>query len=125
MDVNRPDRSPLSRVGNPSLEPETTVEYEIGIRNQLTTDDVFTFSAYSKDKFDYVVRRYLPILDKTTYVNEDYARVNGIELSYIKRIGTTFRGSLMGSYQVAKGKSNSAEASFLDFRMKKLQRKNF
>ncbi|MEK7818586.1 MAG: TonB-dependent receptor [Bacteroidota bacterium] len=115
LDVNRPDRSPLSRVGNPSLEPETTVEYEIGIRNQLTTDDVFTFSAYSKDKFDYVVRRYLPILDKTTYVNEDYARVNGIELSYIKRIGTTFRGSLMGSYQVAKGKSNSAEASFFRF----------
>ena len=115
LDVNRPDQSPLSKVGNPSLEPETTVEYEIGLRNQLSNDDVITFSAYNKDKFDYVVRRYLPILDKTTYVNEDYARVNGIEISYIKRMGKNFNGTLMGAYQIVKGKSNSAEASFFRF----------
>ena len=115
LDITRPDRSPLSRIGNPALDPETTVEYEIGIRNQFTTDDVFTLSAYSKDKYDYVVRRFLPELDKTTYVNEDYARINGLEASYIKRIGKMFRGTVSGSYQVAKGKSNSAESSFFTY----------
>ncbi|MFA6541022.1 MAG: TonB-dependent receptor [Bacteroidota bacterium] len=115
LDISRPDRSPLSRIGNPALDPETTVEYEIGLRNQFTTDDVFTLSAYSKDKYDYVVRRFLPELDKTTYVNEDYARINGLEVSYIKRVGKIFRGTVSGSYQVAKGKSNSAEASFFTF----------
>ncbi len=115
LDISRPDRSPLSRVGNPALDPETTVEYEIGLRNQFTTDDVFTISAYSKDKYDYVVRRFLPELDKTTYVNEDYARINGLEVSYIKRIGKLFRSTISGSYQVAKGKSNSAEASFFRY----------
>lgn len=125
LDISRPDRSPLSRVGNPALEPETTVEYEIGLRNQFTTDDVFTLSAYSKDKYDYVVRRFLPELDKTTYVNEDYARINGVELSYIKRMGKVFRGSVSGSYQVAKGKSNSAEASFFTFTEEQTTKEKF
>jgi outer membrane receptor protein involved in Fe transport len=115
LDLKRQDRSYLARVGNPALRPETTVEYEIGLRNQFSTNDVFTVSAFSKDKFDYVVRRYLAEIDKTTYVNEDYARINGIEVSYIKRIGKWFVGSAGGSYQVAKGKSNSAEASFFRY----------
>ena len=112
LDLTRQDRSYLSRVGNPALRPETTVEYELGLRNQFSTNDVFTVTAFSRDKFDYVVRRYLAEIDKSTYVNEDYARINGIEITYIKRIGRWFTGSAGGSYQVAKGKSNSAEASF-------------
>ena len=115
LDLTRQDRSYLARIGNPALNPETTVEYEIGLRNQFSTDDVFTLSAYSKDKFDYVVRRYLPEIDRTTYVNEDYARINGVEISYLKRIGRLFSGSAVGSFQVAKGKSNSAEASFFRY----------
>ncbi len=125
MDISRPDRSPLSRVGNPALDPETTVEYEIGLRNQFTTDDVFTISAYSKDKYDYVVRRFIPELDKTTYVNEDYARINGLEVSYTKRIGKFFRGDVSGSFQVAKGKSNSAEASFFRFTEEQTTKEKF
>ncbi len=125
LDIKRQDRSYLARVGNPSLKPETTVEYEIGIRNQFTTDDVFTFSAYTKDKFDYVVRRYIPETDKSSYVNEDYARINGIEVSYIKRIGRSFLGTVSGSYQVAKGKSNSAEASFFRFTEEETTKEKF
>jgi len=125
LDIFRIDRSPLARVGNPALEPETTVEYEIGLRNQFTTDDVFTISAYSKDKYDYVVRRFLPELDKTTYVNEDYARINGIEVSYTKRIGKMFRGDISGSFQVAKGKSNSAEASFFRYTEEQTTKEKF
>ncbi len=115
LDLKRQDRSFLARVGNPALRPETTVEYEIGLRNQFSSNDVFTITAFSKDKFDYVVRRYLSELDKSTYVNEDYARINGVEASYIKRIGRWFTGTLSGSFQSAKGKSNSAEASFSRF----------
>ena len=112
LDLKRQDRSFLARVGNPALRPETTVEYEIGLRNQFSANDVFTITAFSKDKFDYVVRRYLSELDKSTYVNEDYARINGVEASYIKRVGKWFMGTLSGSFQSAKGKSSSAEASF-------------
>lgn len=125
LDIARLDRSFLARVGNPTLDPESTVEYEIGLRNQFTADDVLTVSAFNKDKFDYVVRRYIPEIDRTSFVNEDYARILGIEVSYIKRIGRHFRGMFSGSYQVAKGKSNSAEDSFVRFTEEQTTKENF
>ncbi|HEY4643931.1 MAG TPA: TonB-dependent receptor, partial [Bacteroidota bacterium] len=125
LDLAHIDRSFLARVGNRTLDPESTVEYEVGLRNQFTANDVFTISAFNKDKFDYVVRRYIPEIDRTSFVNEDYARILGVEISYIKRIGKQFRGMLSGSYQVAKGKSNSAEESFVRFSEEQTTREKF
>ncbi len=44
-------------VGNPDLNPETTVAYELGIRNQLSGNDVLTVTAYYKDIFDYITEK--------------------------------------------------------------------
>ncbi|MBI4536254.1 MAG: TonB-dependent receptor [Ignavibacteriae bacterium] len=101
-------------VGNPNLNPETTVSYELGIRNQLSGDDVLTVTAYYKDIFDYITEKTVRRVSGTggsqfysTYLNSDYARVRGLELEYKKRIGNWFRGSLSGSYSIATGKSSS------------------
>ncbi len=63
-------------VGNPDLNPETTVAYELGIRNQLSGNDVLTVTAYYKDIFDYAtaatVQRISPVGGAqyyTTYIN--------------------------------------------------------
>lgn len=102
-------------VGNPNLDPETTVSYELGIRNQLTGDDVLTVTAYYKDIFDYItektVRRITSIgagQSYDTYLNSDYARVRGVEAEYKKRLSNWFRGSFSASYSIATGKSSSA-----------------
>lgn len=101
-------------VGNPDLDPETTVSYELGIRNQLSGDDVLTVTAFYKDIFDYITERTVRRITSTgtsqtysTYLNSDYARVRGIEVEYKKRIGKIFRASLAGSYSIATGKSSS------------------
>lgn len=101
-------------VGNPNLNPETTVAYELGVRNQLSGDDVLTLTAYYKDIFDYIteksVRRVSAVGGAqfySTYLNTDYARVRGVELEYKKRVGKFFRGSLSWSYSVATGKSST------------------
>jgi outer membrane receptor protein involved in Fe transport len=101
-------------VGNPNLNPETTVAYELGIRNQLSGDDVLTVTAFYKDIFDYITERTVRRLSETggaqfftTYLNSDYSRIRGIELEYKKRIGNWFRGSVSGSYSVATGKSST------------------
>lgn len=108
-------RSNTSAVGNPDLNPETTVAYELGIRNQLSGNDVLTITAYYKDIFDYItektVRRTSGLSGSqfyTTNLNFDYARVKGIEAEYKKRIGNWFRASVSGSYSIATGKSSSA-----------------
>jgi outer membrane receptor protein involved in Fe transport len=113
-------KSTFQKFGNPDLNPETTVAYELGLRNQFTEDDVLTVTAYYKDIFDYVSTRSAKITSTrfsggsyVTYVNQDYARTRGIEIEYKKRIGKWFRGSISGSYSLATGKSSSVDEGSL------------
>lgn len=113
-------RSSAQIIGNPNLNPETTVAYELGLRNQITENDVVTVTAYYKDIFDYITARSVRATSVrfsrgtyTTYVNSDYARTRGLELEYTRRFSTNFRTSVSGSYSIATGKSSSAtEALF-------------
>ncbi|MBL0175976.1 MAG: TonB-dependent receptor [Ignavibacteria bacterium] len=113
-------KSTFQKFGNPNLNPETTVAYELGLRNQFTENDVFTLTAYYKDIFDYVSTRSAKITSSrfsggsfVTYVNQDYARTRGIEAEYKKRIGRFFNGGTSFSYALATGKSSSADAGAL------------
>jgi outer membrane receptor protein involved in Fe transport len=107
-------RSTIQTIGNPNLNPETTVAYELGLRNQITENDVLTVTAYYKDIFDYITARTVAAKGGryfgtyTTYVNSDYARTRGVELEYTKRMGSHFNTTLSGSYSIATGKSSSA-----------------
>lgn len=113
-------QSTFQKFGNPDLNPETTVSYELGIRNQFTNDDVLTLTAYYKNIYDYVSTRSIIInsgrlLGKSfiSYFNQDYARSRGVELEYKKRIGRWFSGTINVSYSVATGKSSSSDQGFL------------
>lgn len=117
------DRSFLSNLGNPDLDPENSVSYELGLKSKITKDMALTVTAFYNDKYDYIVGRNITIRDqtgrfvqKTFYANQDYARIRGVELSLRKRIGDWFSGRISGSYQVATGKSNSARESVLQIR---------
>ncbi|MBI1931514.1 MAG: TonB-dependent receptor [Ignavibacteriales bacterium] len=116
-------KSSFQTFGNPNLNPETTVAYELGLKNQFSTDDVLTVTAYYKDIFDYVRTRTAKITSPrfatqsfTTYANLDYAKSRGLELEYKKRIGNWFNGMLSISYAIVTGKSSSAEEGVLILR---------
>ena len=113
-------KSTFQKFGNPNLNPETTVSYELGIRNQFTNDDVLTITAYYKNIYDYVATRSIRInsgrlIGKSfvSYFNQDYARTRGIEIEFRKRIGSWFRGRFNFTYSVATGKSSSTDEGFL------------
>lgn len=113
-------QSTFQKFGNPNLNPETTVSYELGLRNQFTNDDVLTITAYYKNIYDYVATRNIIInsgryIGKTfiSYFNQDYARTRGIEIEYKKRIGGWFSGKFNFTYSVATGKSSSADQGYV------------
>ena len=117
------DRSFLSNLGNPNINPEVTVSYEVGLKSQLTKDLALSATAFYNDKFDYIVSRRVEVRDqtgrfveKTFFINQDYARIRGIELALTRRIGNWFTGTLSGAYQIATGKSNTAAESALQVR---------
>jgi len=109
-------RSTSQTIGNPNLNPETTVAYELGLRNQITENDVLNVTAYYKDIFDYITTRTVQVAPTgystgsyTTYINLDYTRSRGIEVEYKKRYGEWFRGTASVAYSITTGKSSSAE----------------
>ncbi|MBN1423336.1 TonB-dependent receptor [Candidatus Fermentibacteria bacterium] len=112
-------QSTFQKFGNPNLDLETTVAYELGVRQKFTQDDVLSVTAYYKDIFDYVttisVKGEGRLSGKSfiTYVNLDYARVRGLELEYKKRAGRYLTGRLSGSYSLATGKSSSSDDAYL------------
>ena len=113
-------KSSFQRFGNPNLNPETTVAYELGLRTQFTNDDVLTVTAYYKDIFDYVSTRTARITSARfatqrfiTYVNTDYARSRGIEFEFKKRIAKWFSGNAQFTYSIVTGKSSSADEGVL------------
>jgi len=109
------DRSTLARVGNPNLNPEVDISYEIGLKAQITSNDALTISAFSKDKYDFVTTSSILIKDisgreisRAIRINSDYARSRGVEVGYIKRIGNWYNGQAACTYMVTTGQSTSA-----------------
>src|SRR5690606_25164704 len=117
------DRSFFADLGNPNLDPEVDISYEIGLRNQLTSNDVLNVTAFWRDKYDFTTIEDVVIRDQTGRetvrafrINGDFARVRGVEASYLKRIGRWFQGQISGSFSRATGLSstnNDALAQFL------------
>jgi outer membrane receptor protein involved in Fe transport len=117
------DRSFLANLGNPNLNPEVTVSYELGLKSQLTRDLALAVTAFYNDKFDYIVSRRIEVRDvtgrfveKTFFINQDYARIRGLEVSLTQRLGAWLMATFSGSYQIATGKSNTATESALQIR---------
>ena len=115
------DRSTLSRVGNPNLNPEVDISYELGLKFQLSGNDALNFSAFFKDKYDFVTTTSIIIKDitgreisRTIRINSDYARTRGVEINYIKRIGNFYQGQASFTYMVSTGQSASANEALKD-----------
>ena len=125
LDTNYQNRVSGANAGNPNLNPEVAVSYELGIKSQITKDFSATLTAFYKDQYDFIVNRTAEIqdprlgqeyVDRVISINQDYARVKGIEAGINYRLFKQLRISFNAAYQVATGKSNSAKESLLQIR---------
>ncbi len=121
LDPYYTDRSTLSRLGNPDLNPEVDISYELGLKTQITNNDALNITTYIKDKYDFITSASILVPDitgrdvsRTVRINSDYARMRGIEAAYIKRIGKWFSGQASVAYSVATGQSASANDALKD-----------
>ncbi len=123
LDPYYQNRSFLANLGNPAINPEVSVSYEVGLKQQLTSNLVLELAAFYKDQYDFIVSRSLLIQDysgrlvtKNFYINQDYARIRGLELTLNRRVNTWLRVNANVGYQIATGKSNTAAESALQIR---------
>ena len=91
-------------IGNPGLEPEETTAFEAGIKQQLGEDYAIEITAYYKD-IDNLISSfyYFSGRDYTVFVNADYGRVQGIDVTLDKRYSNFFAGALNYTFMIAQG----------------------
>lgn len=99
-------------VGNPSLKPQRTVQYEAGFEQAIYDDLAIAIRGFYKDIFDYVAPRELPVSPRLNlYVNLDYASARGFEIILNKALSHHYSGSIGYTFQVAKGRSSNPFAA--------------
>jgi len=104
-------REPL--FGQPNLDAQRTISYEIGLAHQFTDRIAVNLTSYYRDISGLIgTRYYFPFVDGrytgyTLYVNEDYANVKGFELTLDIRPDNYFSGGLSYTYSIAKGSASS------------------
>lgn len=96
-------------IGNPNLNPEISVQYELGARHQFTRTLAANVTLFYKDIYDYPSSTRFAVLgvgEFLIYRNVDFARSRGIEFEIRKKRSKYFSGSLSYSYSIATGKSS-------------------
>lgn len=104
-------REPL--FGQPNLDAQRTIAYEVGISHQFNDKMAVNLTAYYKDVTGLIgTRYYFPFVDGrytgyTLYVNEDYANMRGFEVNFDARGAKYFSGGLTYTFSIAKGSASS------------------
>jgi outer membrane receptor protein involved in Fe transport len=97
-------------IGNPTLKPQTTYSYDVGVMQGLGEGFTLDVSGYYKNVRDLVQSAIYAgangTQSYTTYINYDYADIRGFRIVLNKRKGS-FVGSLNYQFSVATGKSSS------------------
>ncbi len=109
--IQRSNALSILQLGNPELKPEETRMYEVGVAQGLPLGFSLDVSGYYKD-----VRNLVQLalfsegadIPYQTYVNRDYADIRGFRVSLQRRSGLV-RGSVRYRYEVATGKTSSAD----------------
>lgn len=106
-------------VGNPNIDAEKTIAYEVGLKHAFSEFIKMDINAYMKDITGLTdTKRYFysPANYYTIYSNADYGTAKGIELAVNKVAGGQFLSPLTlnvsYSFGIARGKSSSTRQNY-------------
>lgn len=100
--------STIPTFGNPNVKPQKSVQYELGLQQQITDDFKFDLTGYYKDVRDYIFTQTVYTEKARQYrilTNLAYSNVKGITLSFLKRrsAGSLLSATLDYTFQIAEG----------------------
>jgi outer membrane receptor protein involved in Fe transport len=95
--------------GNPNVNPQKSIQYELGLQQGLTEDLKIEITGYYKDVSDYIYsQRVITARGDKQYnllTNLSYANTRGISIALLKRrsVDNLFSATLDYTFQVAEG----------------------
>ena len=102
-------------VGNPDLEPEETIAYEVGVKHMFDDITMLDITGYYKDitgLVDMQKNFFTPVDAYDLYINGDYGNVRGAEFSLMRRPSNFISFTANYTYSIAKGKSSSSRQNY-------------
>ncbi|MFH1851786.1 MAG: TonB-dependent receptor [Candidatus Neomarinimicrobiota bacterium] len=92
-------------IGNPGLKPQKTIAFEVGGKYQVTTNIALDFSGFYKDIYDLTSTKYYSRqpYNYTIYINEDYGRIKGFDVSVNRRHNRFISASAHYTFSVSQG----------------------
>ena len=104
-----------STTGNPNLNAEKNVIYEIGLQQVLFENFALNFSLYYRDIRNWLGMEIINTYEGfkyARYINRDYANVKGFILTLDKRFADYFGIKFDYTYQIAQGNASDPRAVF-------------
>ena len=105
-------------MGNPDLNPQKTIIYEVGLQQQLSDNTAIDFIVYYKDIRDLVGTEIYQLTrgaDRyARYENRDFGNSRGITFALTQRQSTWLSAAVDYTFQVAEGNASEPFASFVD-----------
>ncbi len=102
-------------IGNPNLKPEKTIQYEIGLQQELTDAVAMELSVFYKDIHDLLGLEILTLSNATSfnrYINKEYGSASGVTLALDYRAANgKLNAGLDYTYMKAKGTASSPDAA--------------
>jgi hypothetical protein len=99
--------------GNPNINPQVSVNYEVGGKHQFLPTAAANLTFFVKDVYDYPSATRVDPVSGTNlssyfvYLNGHFSRSKGVEIEIEKRRSHHWAGKLAYSYQQTKGKSSN------------------
>jgi outer membrane receptor for ferrienterochelin and colicin len=105
-------------MGNADLKPQRTVQYEIGLQQQVTDNIGMDVTVFYRDVRDWVstsamIVTPMPGVEYARWENKDYSNVRGVTVGLSKRFSSHFSAELDYYYQVAEGTYSNPSDAFL------------
>ncbi|MFH1220773.1 MAG: TonB-dependent receptor [Candidatus Eisenbacteria bacterium] len=103
-------------IGNPDLEPERTVSYEVGLENLVAEDLMIDLTGFYKDIDNLISTVVINdsrdpatpewATEYTTYRNTDWGNVRGFEFALQRKFREDWMGRVSYTFMIAKGRSS-------------------
>lgn len=104
--------------GNPNLKPERSIQYELGLKQELIKGTALELTGFYKDSRDYVSsgtinETYNPSVRYATFINRDYANSKGVTVAVNQDLGGSLTLGFDYTYTVVEGSNSNPADEFL------------
>ena len=100
-------------LGNPDLDPETTISYQAGVKHQFSEHVVGDFAIFYKDIYNLITTTAAQDTVSGTqffrYINRAYASARGLEVTLARNFANNYGGQIAYTFSYADGVASDAE----------------